>query len=267
MTKDVRAEGPRGTAGGLEDELARLRVPAPEGFVARVLERVGLVDEYVAADTPIGRLFAAYNPRGVSCVRVTEDAAAFEEHFRSRFGRPLRPGARPPAGLVRALGTGRSSARLAVDLRGLTDFERAVLAKAAEIPHGELRSYAWVAAEIGRPKAVRAVGSALGRNPVPVVVPCHRVVRADGRIGEYVFGPGAKRDLLVAEGVDVAGVEALGSAGVAFVGSDTTGIFCVPACRDARRITSAHRVAFRSAADAARAGYRPCWHCRPARPA
>ena len=65
------------------------------------------------------------------------------------------------------------------------EFERAVLEKALEIPRGEVRPYSWIASEIGRPKAVRAVGSALAHNPVPLVMPCHRVVRADGMIGQY----------------------------------------------------------------------------------
>ena len=60
--------------------------------------------------------------------------------------------------------------------------------KALEIPRGEVRPYGWIAAEIGRPKAVRAVGTALGHNPVPLIVPCHRVVRSDGMIGQYSLG-------------------------------------------------------------------------------
>ena len=72
-----------------------------------------------------------------------------------------------------------------------------------EIPWGEVRPYSWVAREIGRPRAVRAVGSSLGHNPLPFVVPCHRVVRADGHIGEYgAGGPAAKRAMLATEGID-----------------------------------------------------------------
>ena len=75
--------------------------------------------------------------------------------------------------------------------------------KALEIPRGEVRPYGWIAAEIGRPKAVRAVGTALGHNPVPLIVPCHRVVRTDGTIGQYSLGgPGNKRTILSAEGLD-----------------------------------------------------------------
>ena len=118
--------------------------------------------------------------------------------------------------------------------------------------------------EIGRPKAVRAVGSALGHNPVPVVIPCHRVVRSDGTIGQYALGAPMKRELLDGEGVDVEGIEALAATGIRFVGSDTTRIFCVPTCHDARRVTERHEVTFRNANEARAKGYRPCWHCRPA---
>ena len=68
-----------------------------------------------------------------------------------------------------------------------------MLTKTLEIPSGEVRPYGWVAREIGRPKAVRAVGSALGRNPVPVLIPCHRVVRSDGHVGNYGLGVPMKR--------------------------------------------------------------------------
>ncbi len=75
-----------------------------------------------------------------------------------------------------------------LNLAWLPDFERQVLIKTLEIPRGEVRPYSWIAAELGRPLAVRAVGNALARNPVPFVVPCHRVVRSDGRIGNYGAG-------------------------------------------------------------------------------
>ena len=136
--------------------------------------------------------------------------------------------------------------------------------KALEIPRGEVRPYGWIAVEIGRPKAVRAVGTALGHNPVPLIVPCHRVVRSDGLIGQYSLGgPENKRTILAGEGADPDGLEALARAGVRFFGSDTTRIYCMPTCRDARRTTERHLVHFPSAKAASAAGYRPCRHCRP----
>jgi O-6-methylguanine DNA methyltransferase len=245
-------------------ELRELRVGAPERLLRNVMAGTAEADGYVEIDGPRGPLLVAFNDRGVSCIdAAAAGVEAFEEYFVGRFHRGLRPAAEPPRGLAQALATG-DGRKLRYDLRGLTEFEVAVLRKALEIPKGEVRSYGWIAREIGRPRAVRAVGTALGHNPVPVAIPCHRVVRSDGHIGQYALGAPMKRSLLDAEGVDVEGIEQLAAGGVRFVGSDTTRIFCVPTCRDARRVTERHEVTFRSAAEAWSKGYRPCKHCRPA---
>ena len=139
-----------------------------------------------------------------------------------------------------------------------------MLLKALEIPRGEVRSYSWIAREINRPGAVRAVGTALATNPIPLLIPCHRVVRRDGRIGDYAFGSDAKRAMLRFEGVVPETLEQLAMSGVRYVGSDTTGIFCFPTCRHARRVTEPHKMRFPSLAAAQAAGYRPCLICRPA---
>src|SRR5262249_5759625 len=141
----------------------------------------------------------------------------------------------------------------------------AVLRKALEIPRGEVRPYSWIAREIGHPKAVRAVGSALAHNPVPILIPCHRVVKSDGTLGQYSMGGDeAKRRLLAAEGARPGPLEALARRGVRYFGSDTTRVFCFPSCRHARRVMAHHRVEWASEAAARRAGYRPCNVCRPA---
>ncbi len=87
-----------------------------------------------------------------------------------------------------------------LDLSVATSFQRRVWQAARLIPYGETRSYGWVASKTGRPKASRAVGQALGRNPLPVIVPCHRVLAADGGIGGFSGGIEAKRFLLSLEG-------------------------------------------------------------------
>jgi O-6-methylguanine DNA methyltransferase len=89
-----------------------------------------------------------------------------------------------------------SQASPPVDLRGLPPFTVEVLEVVSEIPRGESRSYACVARSLGRPAASRAVGGAVGRNPVPLLVPCHRVVRTDGSIGGWSGAPGWKEWLL-----------------------------------------------------------------------
>ena len=245
-------------------------VRAPATVLPTVLERVGLSDAYTLYETPLGPVFVAYNGLGVSAVWRAASAAEFEQAFHTRFGRPLRRVAELPAALARLVqqhlsGTGRPA--LQVDLRGLSEFERAVLQKAREIPRGEVRPYAWVAREINHPRAVRAVGSALRRNPVPLLIPCHRVGQSDGRLGDYIFGRTAKRTMLAAEGVDVETLDHLADTGVRYYGSDTTRIYCFPTCRHARRISDRHRVPFRSAAEATTTGYRPCTVCRPAQAA
>ncbi len=249
--------------------LRRLRVDAPPGFVDAVMDRLGVHagDRFVSVASPAGDLFVAFNDGGISAVTPTAvfggNVQRFADHHRRETGRPLVGEGRPPAGLAAALRTGRAKS-LRYDLSGLTPFERAVLAKTLEIPSGEVRPYGWVAREIGRPRAVRAVGSALGRNPVPVLIPCHRVVRSDGHVGNYGLGVPMKRALLSAEGVDLERLERLADAGVRFIGSDTTAVFCVPSCTHARRIRPAHEVRFRTAAAALDQGYRPCPHCTPA---
>jgi len=90
----------------------------------------------------------------------------------------------------------RVSFDLPLDLNNYTPFQRAVWKAAASIPYGETRSYAWIAKKIGRPKAARAVGQALGANPVPIVIPCHRVIRSAGTLGGFSGGLELKKKLL-----------------------------------------------------------------------
>ena len=186
----------RGRLGALGD------VRAPSTLLPAVLGQIGLGDRYLELETPIGPVFVAYNEDGVSAVVPVPGAADFEARFRARFGRPVRRTDVAPADLVDALGRHLRGepAPVRFDLRSVSEFERAVLTKALEIPRGEVRTYGWIAREIGRPRAVRAVGMALGRNPIPLLIPCHRVVYADHSIGNYAFGTPMKQALLAAEG-------------------------------------------------------------------
>ena len=87
------------------------------------------------------------------------------------------------------------------DLGSLTPFQRKVLEAVKTIPSGETRSYKWVAGRIGNPKAARAVGQSLKKNPYPGIIPCHRVIRSDGKLGGYSKGTQKKKKLLKKEGV------------------------------------------------------------------
>ena len=236
---------------------------------ARGWLRVGLADEYLTADSVIGPVYVAFNGRGLSATAAaTGDGAAdaFEAAFAARFKRSIRPAARPDPELRRSVeralleGHGRGTR---LDLRGLSPFALDVLATARRIPRGEVRPYGWVAGEIGRPAAMRAVGTALGHNPMPLLIPCHRVVRTDGLIGSYAWGSGVKRALLAAEGLDPEALERRSRAGEHLVGSASTHVVCWPTCRHVRRIGERNRVPFRSLAVARASGYRPCRDCRP----
>ncbi len=250
----------------LELELPSLMTAAPDSLAPGVLVELGLADAFDRVDSPIGALFIAWNGLGVSTVDAARDDVTFEAEHTARTGRRAYPAELPAslrAAIDRRLG-GDRRVRIDLDLRGHTDFERDVWAKALEIPPGEVRPYGWIAAEIGRPKAVRAVGTALGHNPVPIIVPCHRVVRTDGSIGQYSLGgPTNKRAILSSEGLDPDGLEELARTGIRYVGSDTTHIVCLPTCHNAKRITARHQVSFRSLAGAVSAGYRACRACRP----
>jgi O-6-methylguanine DNA methyltransferase len=249
----------------LEQDLAALAADAPDGFVDRVMVATGLTPTYAVVEGPIGPLWVVWGVDGVTdAIPVIEESHLLAVLERRGVG--AVPGRLPEhlaRSIHRSLETGRLGT-LPVDLSRLTDFQRAVLTKTAEIPPGEMRPYGWVAKEIGNPGSVRAVGSALNKNPVPVLIPCHRVSRSDGHVGDYAYGPEMKRALLRTEGADPAVLDEHAAAGVRYSGSDTTKIYCFPTCRHARRTTTAHGVTFASRSEAEAAGYRGCKVCRPA---
>lgn len=263
-TSDSRPEPTSGSSASddaLIQHLRSLQVrPRSDELVRRLVSRWVRVDE---GPLPV---FVAFSDRGISFV-MTEAAAggspeSFAAEYRQRFQRPLLAADRPPPGLVRALDRG-DARELRFDLHDLTTFERDVLGQAILIPRGEVRPYGWVAGRIGRPAAVRAVGTALGHNPVPVLIPCHRVIRTDGGLGGYAFGLPTKVELLRAEHVDVDQLAQLARRRVRYLASSTTGVYCWPTCRHARLIGAGRRVELRTADEARSAGMRPCRHCEP----
>ena len=140
-----------------------------------------------------------------------------------------------------------------------------MLRKAREIPRGQVRPYSWIAREIGHPAAVRAVGTALAHNPIPYFIPCHRVVRADGVIGNYAAGgPEAKSEILTLEGVRLKRLAGAGARGLRYEGVRSTKIYCYPTCHHGRRALEKNVVWLHDAAEAKAAGFRPCKVCRPA---
>ncbi|WP_086838042.1 methylated-DNA--[protein]-cysteine S-methyltransferase [Amycolatopsis kentuckyensis] len=168
-------------------------------------DRQGLLDvAYHTVDSPVGPLLLAATEQGL--VKVAFDRqdhdAVLAELAAAISPRILRAPARlaPVARQLDEYFTGeRHAFDVPLDLRLARGFRRAVLDHLAEIAYGHTESYAQVATAAGSPKAVRAVGTACALNPVPVVLPCHRVVRSDGSYGQYAGGPEAKRALLTME--------------------------------------------------------------------
>ena len=176
-----------------------------DALVARASAE-GLLDvAYATADSPFGELLLATTPRGLVRVGLpNEDADELLTDLARRVSpRVLEaPVALDEArreldlyfeGRLRAFG-------LPLDWRLSEGFRRRVLNAIAEIPYGETRSYTEIATEAGNERAVRAAGTACGRNPLPLVVPCHRVLRSGGALGGYLGGPEMKRGLLELEG-------------------------------------------------------------------
>ena len=184
-----------------EDALARLR-----GRLAEAAARDGLLDvAYREVATPVGSLLLAATEEGL--VRVAYESqdhdrvlATLAELISPRVLRAparLDPVARQ---LEEYFGGQRHRFDVPLDFRLAHGFRRNVLGHLPDIGYGHTESYAQVAAAAGRPRAVRAVGTACALNPLPVVVPCHRVIRSDGSLGQYAGGAAAKEILLHLEG-------------------------------------------------------------------
>lgn len=191
-----------GECGPCRDEAAEFRLL--EGAL-----RACCAEEVVrwhAFPTPFGRTYVAATDRGLARVSWGQpDDDAFVGGLEARF--PDRPVVRDPRGLAEAerqlreyFAGERDRFDLPVDLGALSGFDRRVLEAARGIGYGQVVPYAELARRIGRPKAARAVGGALGRNPIAIVVPCHRVVRTDGGLGGYGGGVEFKERLLALEG-------------------------------------------------------------------
>jgi O-6-methylguanine DNA methyltransferase len=232
----------------------------PGEAVEQVLARG--TDRLFSCDSPLGEIYVGVSEKGVRLLGKAGSPDEFARRYRERFGRLLSWGTNERAySLAERIAAAFAGEKIEVptDLSGMTPFQRRVLDVVKGIPRGQVRPYAWVAREAGSPKASRAVGSVMANNPVPLVVPCHRVVRNDGTTGNYAFGAREKVGLLEGEGVPV---EEL--AGSPYLATPTTGIFCHATCRNARRIKPVNRRRFRSANAATNAGFRPCKVCRPA---
>jgi len=152
---------------------------------------------YARLETPIGVVYVASSSRGVVLLSVRVDEECFKEKLLEMGFKPAQGGL--VDGVIEQLREyfrgERASFDLSLDVRG-TPFQLTVWWAVETIPYGETRSYKWVAERVGRPRAVRAVGRALAANPVPIIIPCHRVVRSDGGLGGFSLGLRVKKFLL-----------------------------------------------------------------------
>lgn len=163
----------------------------------------------VAPNTAIGPVYVAVSARGLRAVRFGQSERAFVAALRQQTGqapeRSAQRAGRAARQVAEYLAGRRTAFDLPVDLSAASEFQRQVLLAACQIPRGQVSTYADLARRIGKPGAARAVGQALGRNPVPIVVPCHRVLAADGSLRGYLGSQGTatKKRLLRLEGVGV----------------------------------------------------------------
>lgn len=166
----------------------------------------GLLDAaYDLTDSPLGELLVAVTDRGVCCISYTPDTALDDVARRHgprvlRVPRKLDPVRRE---LDEYFDGRRREFRVPLDVEPLPSFNRLVLDELARVPYGELTTYGALAARIGHPHAARAVGGALNRNPVPIILPCHRVIGASGKLTGYAGGLERKQALITLEGASL----------------------------------------------------------------
>jgi methylated-DNA-[protein]-cysteine S-methyltransferase len=199
----LNAKQLKALAGGRD---ADRRAEAAAAAVAAAAADEGLLDVAIGVTgSPIGELLLAVTPRGLAYVAFDDEE---RDELLDRLARQLSPRIldhQASSDAVRRqldeyFAGERRRFELKLDRRLMRGIARDVLAETARVPFGRTTTYGTIADKIGRPRASRAVGNALGSNPIPIVVPCHRVLRAGGDVGGYAGGPERKRRLLRLEG-------------------------------------------------------------------
>lgn len=188
-------------------------LPAPEppaNLVPNIIDHIRASVKMTAPDTlatvnsPLGTLYIAFRASGITYVALDrgEGEDTTTARIERRLGRKIVRSQAPTwvTETMAAFFRKHVSNLDRVDISELTAFEQMTLRATAQIPAGETRSYGWVAQRIGQPKAARAVGRVMARNPVPLLYPCHRVVDADGSLHNYEYGVEVKAQILELEG-------------------------------------------------------------------
>jgi len=158
---------------------------------------------YAEVRTDFGVFRIVCSPKGITSIHpASQRASDFEKVYKKRFGEyPLNrdiPDTYKKA--IRAALRAQPVPSVAIDWTHFTPFQRKVLKKLQKVPAGKVQTYAWLARQAGHPKAARAVGNVMAQNPIPVLIPCHRIVPASGGIGNYGLGKKLKKELLSREG-------------------------------------------------------------------
>lgn len=251
-TEDAVDEMLRAARSKLNKRLERFRRPPA---------RVGIVQ------SPLGYMLAADGPQGLlalqfmDCADTRATIAALRERFDLAEDEAV---AREIGAEIRRLLEGDSGAiqTRPVDLTLVrSDFQRAALTKLRQVPAGSVVTYQALAAAVGAPSGQRAIGNTVASNPIPIYLPCHRVIRSDGTIGNYGGGVERKLKLLRAEGFAADRQRRVPSGAV--YGHWTSHIFCRPECSAARRADRRRWIIFADAVRARAAGMRACKLCRP----
>lgn len=206
-----RAERNLEEGGRVTDAIYDSGYSGPSRFYDDARERLGMTPSawrdggrgetirYVVADSSLGPLLIAATSKGICRLTFEEDTSALEKRFPNADIKPDDGTIAPWVdGALKAIQSPAEAPEIPLDVRG-TAFQEAVWRELRKIPLGETRSYADIAAAVGKSGAVRAVGTANGSNPVAVLVPCHRVIRSDGSLGGYAGGLNRKEKLLAAE--------------------------------------------------------------------
>jgi methylated-DNA-[protein]-cysteine S-methyltransferase len=167
--------------------------------------REGLLDVgFDVVDSPVGELLVAATPRGVCRISYDADPEAQAERLARAYGLRVLRAPRAVDDVKRELDEyfegKREAFDLPLDLTGAAEFTRNVLVELGRVPFGEVTTYGHLAARVGRPRAARAVGTVMNRNPIPIVLPCHRVVGSSGSLVGYAGGLDRKEQLLRLEG-------------------------------------------------------------------
>jgi methylated-DNA-[protein]-cysteine S-methyltransferase len=186
-------------------------VEPPRNLVPKIIEHIESTvrsarkpDCVAKFDSPVGTLYIAFRSTGITAVALDrgESDESARDHIARRLRRSVVP-AQAPAWVIDTLTTFFRTHLPnydRIDISDLSSFEQAALRAAAQIPPGEVRSYAWIAAQIGAPTAVSAVGRVMARNPVRMLYPCHRVVDSSGYLHDYGYGLDIKARILELEG-------------------------------------------------------------------